>query len=87
MAEDMFSDSLAEDVKQLRRSLRQVIREAQESLDRLDQGQRPALTMTVSSPVDTRDVDKYAARVDMILNWAGSPFLPEAAAIEALKQQ
>ena len=86
-SEDMFSSTLASDAQTLRRALRRVKADADEALRRMDLGQRPATTIAHSSPIDIRDVEKYAARVDMLLNWAGSKYLPEAAAIEALKQQ
>lgn len=84
--DDMLSTTLASDADTLRRALRRVISDAQDALNAMEQGSRPGTSMSggVLSASAT-EVEQYAARVNMLLNWAGSPILPNDAAIAALK--
>lgn len=82
--DNALAATLEGDAASLYRALRAVQGEAQRALDLMAAGNRPSSSITGRLLQSESDVAKYAARVDMLLNWAGSPLLAADAATNAL---
>lgn len=82
---DALSPTLATDAAHLARALRGVRSEADEALTRMAAGGRPGSSMTGALLPSAREVEHYAGRVELLVNWAGSPLMPHDKAEAALR--
>lgn len=69
----------------LGRELRDLRSKIEQALHRMEQGHRPSTSITGRLLPNTADVERAAAQVDLLLNWVGSPLLPEGVALDALR--
>lgn len=74
------------EAEMLRSSLLAVIADAEGALRRMEAGGRPAYTSSGTIfGSNTENANRHAARLDLLLNFAGSPLLPMDAALDALR--
>ena len=70
----------------LRAALLSVIADAEGALRRMEAGGRPGYTTSGTIfGSNTENANRHAARLDLLLNFAGSPLLPMDAALDALR--
>ena len=74
------------EAEMLRSALLAVIADAEGALRRMDAGGRPSYTTSGTIfGSNVENANRHAARLDMLLNFAGSDLLPMDSALDALR--